>query len=627
MLRQVILALASLIPFLARASEEPAAAVTVTTPCGPVVGHPLPSNTSAPPIFLFEAIPYALPPTHERRWQLPEPHTGWTEPYDGRGKAVKCPQPTDKSGALVIMSEDCLQLSVWTPYGHELTATDEAAPRVERRHVLVVIHGGGFAFGSGTAEQWWAPGEAFLRITGAIVVGFNYRVGVLGTLAHPWLGTTTNIMLEDQRLALEWVQRSIGAFGGDPSRVTLYGVSAGAQSVLNHLMWRPSAGLFRAAIVSSAPIGYRAISLEEAYRCRGEPFVSAVGAKSLDDLRTLPWQNLTAFQPPLTLMATGQAPALNSYPAVHAPIYDRRVVPLPNLLNAPKLGLFQRKPIIITTSANEYTLFGLDAADMLKNATSAQLKEIFVHSYGPTKGAKVYAEYRALAKRRGVLSVATGAAGDAMFQCPNRYLASQLAARGWPVRLGLWEVVPDEARKMGIGAFHGVDMIYTLGQIDQEGFAMPWFGKRMTFGREHVELMEDYLKGIAAFMRGEEVVRLGNGVVWEVFDPSTWSATLEIEPRNMHLIQDVVKRRHRCGFWDALASGDQSSYGAWQPFAIPPHLLTPRGSPWSFYEWVRDRVHPLVSVIVSLLLLSLVPLCLVPAGKPGAGAERKKKAS
>jgi para-nitrobenzyl esterase len=147
------------------------------------------------------------------------------------------------------MSEDCLYLNVWTP----AQGADEKLP------VMVFFYGGGFAMTApyGTIEVY---NGTTLAKKGVIVVTTNYRLGPLGFLAHPELDTESanhvsgNYGILDQVAALQWVRRNIGAFGGDPSRVTIFGQSAGAESIFIHLVSPVSEGLFHQAIVESGPL-------------------------------------------------------------------------------------------------------------------------------------------------------------------------------------------------------------------------------------------------------------------------------------------------------------------------------------------------------------------------------------
>jgi para-nitrobenzyl esterase len=137
--------------------------------------------------------------------------------------------------------EDCLHVTVWTPKADN-----------GRRPVLVWLHGGAYMSGAGAID--WYSGEKLAREGDLVVVGVNYRLGVLGFLCHPdW--SPGNLGHLDQRAALEWVRDNIAAFGGDPGNVTLWGQSAGAQSITFLLTQPHTRRLFRRAILQSPPFG------------------------------------------------------------------------------------------------------------------------------------------------------------------------------------------------------------------------------------------------------------------------------------------------------------------------------------------------------------------------------------
>lgn len=187
----------------------------------------------------FEGIPYAAPPTGERRWQSPRPPERWSGVRDARRSGDRCAQTPSLSGQPGSASEDCLFVTVTTPPG-----TDASA-----RPVMVWLHGGGFSEGSGDEEdarRLAADGDV-------VVVSVNYRLGIFGLLGLPGLPGSGTFALQDQLEALRWVQRNISAFGGDPGQVTLAGVSAGAKSVCALLAAPAAAGLFHRAIMQSGP--------------------------------------------------------------------------------------------------------------------------------------------------------------------------------------------------------------------------------------------------------------------------------------------------------------------------------------------------------------------------------------
>lgn len=222
-------------------------------------------------------LPFAAPPVGERRWQPPAPASDWDGVRSAGRYGASCLQPAPfVFGAPSLTpaegtSEDCLNLNVNRPDddSHDLP-------------VLVWLHGGGFFKGSANGGP---PNSVGLVDRGVIVVTVNYRLGRLGFFAHPSLpGTVANYGLLDQIAALTWVRDNIGAFGGDPRRVTVGGVSAGGMSV-NALMASPRArGLFSGAITESGLGAERPSTLAQA-RALGE---RAFPGKSAEQLRELP---------------------------------------------------------------------------------------------------------------------------------------------------------------------------------------------------------------------------------------------------------------------------------------------------------------------------------------------------
>ena len=240
-------------------------------------------------VTAFLGVPFAAPPTGGRRWQPPHPPQTWAGIRQADHFSPSCQQTVTPGGIgpwtaeYVVsgeVSEDCLFLNVWTP----------ASSTRSRLPVLVWIHGGAFTSGSGSVPIYDGTG---LGAKGIIVVTINYRVGVYGFLAHPQLTAESsahasgNYGLLDQVEALRWIHANVGAFGGDPSRVTIAGQSAGAAAV-HHLIATPLAkGLFQRAIAQSGsgmgiPVPERAAA--EAY---GTRLMQAAGATGIAEMRAL----------------------------------------------------------------------------------------------------------------------------------------------------------------------------------------------------------------------------------------------------------------------------------------------------------------------------------------------------
>jgi para-nitrobenzyl esterase len=185
----------------------------------------------------FHGVPYARPPTGERRFASPEPADAWGPgPLVATKGARKCPQALDWYGVDPDdQAEDCLYLNVYAPV-HSL-GRDALLP------IMVWFHGGSFA--AGRPDGMWN----ITRLTGIVGVEPQYRLSALGFFASK--APPSNFGLEDQRLALKWVQQNARAFGGDPDRVMMFGNSAGGASVAAHLVMPESFGLFSSASLES----------------------------------------------------------------------------------------------------------------------------------------------------------------------------------------------------------------------------------------------------------------------------------------------------------------------------------------------------------------------------------------
>jgi para-nitrobenzyl esterase len=278
-----------------------AAGAPVKTDKGLVSGVP----GRDPEVTVFRGIPYAASPAGAGRWRPPAPVAAWKGIRAADRFGASCIQqivPERKPWTKEFMtagdvSEDCLSLNVWTA----------AKSPADKRPVYVFLHGGAFSEGSGAVPVY--DGEGLAR-KGLVVVTVNYRLGVLGFLAHRELTAESphhasgNYGLLDQVAALQWVHRNIAAFGGDPTRVTIAGQSAGGMAV-HILIASPLArGLFHRAIVESggstvaqSGITLRSLRSLTAAEADGARFAEQKRAKSLADLRAMSWAELTAPLP------------------------------------------------------------------------------------------------------------------------------------------------------------------------------------------------------------------------------------------------------------------------------------------------------------------------------------------
>lgn len=288
-------------------------------------------------VKIFKGIPFAATPLGEFRWKAPQP----VIPWEGIKSCTENPAAPMQNPPVPFfawseeflipkapISEDCLYLNVWT-------AADK---KDEKRPVMVWIYGGGFSSGGNTVPLY--DGEDLAK-KGIVVVAINYRVGMLGFLAHPELSaenpeqTSGNYGLLDQIAGLEWVKKNIAEFGGDPDNVTIAGQSAGAFSV-NALVVSPKAkGLFHKAIAQSGGMfnrGTGLISGIQGAEERGKQLTDTLGI-TLADLRQLP------------------ADSLLKIPARFGPVVDGKI--LPNVREAFENGTFSDVPLLTGWNADD----------------------------------------------------------------------------------------------------------------------------------------------------------------------------------------------------------------------------------------------------------------------------------
>ncbi len=238
----------------------------------------------------FKGIPFGQPPVGELRWREPQPVKNWSGARNADQFGPRCMQRTSPGADYWFrgngMSEDCLYLNVWT----------SAKSSNEKLPVLVYIFGGGFQNGDGSEPRY--DGESMAR-QGMVAVSVNYRTNVFGFFVHPELTKESphhasgNYGLLDQVAALQWVQKNIAAFGGDPKRVTVAGESAGSISV-SALMASPLSKNLMAGAIGESGAAIASLPpqpLAEAEQ-NGVKFATAAGASTLAALRAMTAEQL-----------------------------------------------------------------------------------------------------------------------------------------------------------------------------------------------------------------------------------------------------------------------------------------------------------------------------------------------
>jgi para-nitrobenzyl esterase len=308
----------------------------VRTRSGPVVG------LSEDGLAVFRGIPYAAAPFGERRFLGPLPHEPWSEPLEAFSFGPTSPQKEHAApGGLpdvpepIIHGDEILNLNVWTP----------ALSGPEPLPVLVWIHGGGFF--AGCSANPWYDGASFAH-RGIVVVSINYRLGAEGFLEIQ--GATPNRALRDWLSALEWVRDNVGAFGGDRSRVTVMGQSAGGLAVSALLATNASSGLFRQAIIASGVSDHGIVAASQAHEL-ARMMAAAVGAEPTRDelMRHDPASLVDAH---LALMAAADRSG-EGVSLFWAPVLDGDLLSA-SLLEAVRDGRTSEIPVLVGTTKNEF---------------------------------------------------------------------------------------------------------------------------------------------------------------------------------------------------------------------------------------------------------------------------------
>lgn len=298
---------------------------------------------SATGVLVFRGIPYAAPPIGALRWRPPRPAAHWSgvRPATQLGHNCMQGQPySDIDPYTAGVSEDCLYLNVWT------TALGGSAPA---RPVMVWIHGGGFFAGFGGEER---HNGARLAQKGAVVVTLNYRLGVFGFFAHPALAaesprhSTGDYGLLDQIAALQWVRRNIARFGGDPSRVTIFGESAGGMSVGSLIASPLAKGLFVRAILESGTGVGVGVGPRDSALAGGIAFADSLGVHGHGAAAARQLRALSAD----TILAVAQR--LGRGAPRFWPIVDGWVLPHP-VDSALARGTANRVPVIVGSNRDE----------------------------------------------------------------------------------------------------------------------------------------------------------------------------------------------------------------------------------------------------------------------------------
>ena len=404
-------------------------------------------------VLSFKGVRYAAPPVGDLRFRAPEPPQRWTDVADADDYGCVCPQPPVPNFPLDLgaaESEDCLFVNNWAPSG---TLPGAGKP------VMVWLHGGAYVLGA--SSQGLYDGRRLASSGDVVVVSLNYRVGVFGFLDLSALAGgsrfDSNIGLRDVLAALAWVRDNIAAFGGDPSRVTVFGESAGAGIVTTLLAIPAAEGLFNTAIAQSSP----ATSVYDHNRAQ------RVTHRVLDHLGISASQadRLSQVDVPALISATkkvfDEVPARNPGTLAFVPIVDGDLLhDYP--VKLAREGKTHPVPLIIGTNKNEAALFRLMRSPLMPitpRAITSMFNEIAAEQPDlqlPTDE-KLGSAYRG--KGRG-LSIAS----DVGFRMPSVWF-SEGHSRVAPVYFYRFDYASPLMKLLLVGAAHATELPYVWGTL------------------------------------------------------------------------------------------------------------------------------------------------------------------
>jgi para-nitrobenzyl esterase len=521
---------------------------------GAIMGGVDPNN---PDILQFNGIPYAkatrwTPPQRAPQWgaevkdarefgpECVQPRGGMTEFVNDVMEGQGLSWPKRKMAGLYLSSqpkpkerEDCLFLNVRT----------STLNQVSRRPVMVWIHGGSHQSGSGSSVFYQANG---LPENGVVLVTINYRLGPFGYLAHPALSeesdTSGNYGLMDQIAALKWVRDNIAQFGGDPGNVTIFGESAGAQSV-SEIMAAPSAnGLYHKAILQSGVSSYNGVHLREtpldgvrSAEDVGSEFLEPLldAAATADDLRALSAVDIVR-----------RAEARQDLTGYFKPIVDGNI--LPQMIGqALRDGPAARVPILAGFNANEASLFYpsmQSPSRLIPGPMSGTLEDrqvALAEAFGPNRAKALQALY-GLDDADNWHIGATQMLGDDMFGVHTRMLGKANAEAEQPTWLYFFTRVPP-SRKQTIGAYHAAEIPFVFNShlsisppSEQDKTLTQSMGRYWTNFARTGNPNGDGLEPWPAFSGAQEA--------WLELGPEV-RGVLNVRQRKLDIIEEVVNER------------------------------------------------------------------------------------
>lgn len=523
MIRRFLVCILSVAALALTAPSDADAAPTVNAPAGMLRGQ------SEGALTVFKGIPYALPPVGALRWKAPVPMPRWKGVKSAAEFGPECVQPEQTLASVYTapqrpMSEDCLSLNIWAP------AKARKAP------VFFWIYGGAL-WGGASGDPIYDGTQLAKR--GVIVVTINYRVGVLGWLAHPELSAENplnvsgNYGLLDQIRALHWVKDNIAAFGGDPANVTIAGESAGGLSVMYLMASPPARGLFAKAIAQSA---YMVSTPELKQGKYGQPSAEDSGKALAAALHAPDIAALRAMDP-AALTAAAAAAGFAPFGAVDGHVFPGQLVDV--------FDKGEQAHVPILAGFNSGEIRSLRILSPPPPASAADYEKTIRANYGDLADS-----FLKLYPSSNLQESIWATTRDALYGWTAERLVRKQTAVGAPSYLYFFDHGYPAEDSAGYHAFHGSELPFMFGTTGRT----PKLWPKIPATPDEARLSDAMLDYWTSFARAGKP-RAASEPDWPVFDSTTGymdftdapHAAEHLLPGMYSLNEEVMCRKHASG--------------------------------------------------------------------------------